>query len=367
MTPSQTRTNHLGYDVGPSRKIADGALARATTTECLKAFKSNALTQLALMLFRLLCFSIGVAKAALKAAAAIITARPTDRGGAPPAFQLQLKVDRHGHARRRSAWTAADVKAALHAKTGRASGDYYLVAAGGKPLDDGAATTLAALGVGPGDRLELGGRLRGGMGCGASKGPAGPAPGRGRWWRRGRQQERRRGRRRRGGGGGGGGGEGGGRVAPAPRAAAGGTGEGGGARGAAGGDALLLGRGGRANPTPRCSSGRSPTRCWSTRRGWRGSPTLATSCRAARTCPRARGDARGDGAVERPYTVGVLVISYPWWATPSTDPLPRAPCPPPCPASLHVAHPPLPARARTGSTPTTRTRTGCSCARSRTC
>ena len=178
MTPSQTRTNHLGYDVGPSRKIADGALARATTTECLKANKSNALTRLALMLFRLLCFSIGVVKAALKAAAAAITARPTDRGGAPPAlFQLQLKVDGATvMLDAGSAWTAADVKAALHAKTGRASGDYYLVAAGGKPLDDGAATTLAALGVGPGDRLELRGRLRGGMGCGASKGPAGPAP-----------------------------------------------------------------------------------------------------------------------------------------------------------------------------------------------
>ena len=30
-----TRTNHLGYDVGASRKIPDGALAGAATTECL--------------------------------------------------------------------------------------------------------------------------------------------------------------------------------------------------------------------------------------------------------------------------------------------------------------------------------------------
>ena len=45
------------------------------------------------MLFRLLCFGFGVVKAALKAAAAIITTRPTDPGGAPPAFQLQVKVE----------------------------------------------------------------------------------------------------------------------------------------------------------------------------------------------------------------------------------------------------------------------------------
>ena len=30
-----TRTNHLGYDVGSSRKIPDGALARVATAECL--------------------------------------------------------------------------------------------------------------------------------------------------------------------------------------------------------------------------------------------------------------------------------------------------------------------------------------------
>ena len=46
-----TRTNHLGYDAGSSRKIPDGALARSATAECLKANKSNALTRLALTLF----------------------------------------------------------------------------------------------------------------------------------------------------------------------------------------------------------------------------------------------------------------------------------------------------------------------------
>ena len=146
------RTNHIGYDLGSSRKISNG-----TGTP-------NALTRLALTLFHLLCIGFGVVKAALKAAAAIITTRPTDRGGAPPAFQLQVKVEGATvMLDAGSAWTAADVKAALHAKTGRASGGYYLVVRGGKPLDDGAATTLAALGVGRGDRLELRGRLRGGV------------------------------------------------------------------------------------------------------------------------------------------------------------------------------------------------------------
>ena len=38
MPPTQTtRTNHLGYDVGASRKIPDGALARVATAECLEA------------------------------------------------------------------------------------------------------------------------------------------------------------------------------------------------------------------------------------------------------------------------------------------------------------------------------------------
>ena len=161
-----TRTNRLGCDVGASRKIPDGALARAATAECLQANKSNVCTRLALTLFRLLCFGFGVVKAALNAVAAIIiTARPADRGGAPPPlFQLQVKVEGATvMLDAGSAWTAADVKAALRAKTGRAAAGCYLVAAGGKPLDDGAAATLAALGVGPGDRLELRGRLRGGM------------------------------------------------------------------------------------------------------------------------------------------------------------------------------------------------------------
>ena len=76
-----TRTNHLGYDVGASRKIPDGAVT------------PNALTRFALTLFRLLCFGFGTVKAALKAAAATLATRPADRGGAPPAFQLQVKVD----------------------------------------------------------------------------------------------------------------------------------------------------------------------------------------------------------------------------------------------------------------------------------
>ena len=61
-----------------------------------------------------------------------------------------------------SAWTEADVKAALRAKTGHSRDCYYLVAGGGKRLN-GAVATLAALSVGPGGRLELRGRLRGGM------------------------------------------------------------------------------------------------------------------------------------------------------------------------------------------------------------
>ena len=69
------------------------------------------------------------------------------------------------------------------------------------------------------------------------------------------------------------------------------------------------------------------------------------------------------------YTVGVLVISYPWWASPpSTRPPCLEPCPPPLPRISARGPPsPLPARACTGSTPTTRTRTGCSCARSQRC
>ena len=167
MRTRTTPTNHLGYDVGASRKIPDGALARVATAECLQANKPNGFTRLALTLFRLLCFGFGVVKAALKAIAAAITTCPTGSGGAPPTlFQLQVKVDGATvMLDAGSAWTAADVKAALHAKTGRASGGYYLVAAGGKPLDDGAATTLAA-------------HLRG---------LQGQHRGRRRWWRRGRQ------------------------------------------------------------------------------------------------------------------------------------------------------------------------------------
>ena len=346
MTPSQTRTNHLGYDVGPSRKIADGALARATTTECLKANKSNALTRLALMLFRLLCFSIGVVKAALKAAAAAITARPTDRGGAPPAlFQLQVKVDGATvMLDAGSAWTAADVKAALHAKTGRASGGYYLVAAGGKPLDDGAATTLAALGVGPGDRLELRGRLRGGMGCGASKRPAGPAPAAGKMV------------------------EAGAAAGAAGRAAA--------EAAAATAAVEKAAEESPALPAQQQQAGQAKeaelaARPELTPSYWDevgdGKPNasvlkraladtvlvdaawLARLADAGDILPRCQDLPEGARVTldemeqwTHLYTVGVLVISYPWWATPpSTRPtcLER-PARRPCPASVHVAHHP---------------------------
>ena len=62
------------------------------------------------------------------------------------------------------------------------------------------------------------------------------------------------------------------------------------------------------------------------------------------------------------WTVGVLVISYPWWAPPHRPRKTSAFKPQ---VYLHIAHPmpPWP----TGSTPTTRTRTGCSSARSRRC
>ena len=125
-----TRTNHLGHDAGSSRKIPDGALARVATTECLKANKSNAVTRFALTLFRLLYFGFGEVKAALKAAVAALTTRPTDRGGA--LFQLQVKVEGATvMLDAGAAWTAADMKAALQAKTGRAIAGYYLVARGG--------------------------------------------------------------------------------------------------------------------------------------------------------------------------------------------------------------------------------------------
>ena len=72
-----TRTSHLGYDVGASRKIPDGALARVATTECLKANKPNALTRFALTLFRLLCCGFGVVITAAAAMSAAFTTRPT--------------------------------------------------------------------------------------------------------------------------------------------------------------------------------------------------------------------------------------------------------------------------------------------------
>ena len=62
-------------------------------------------------------------------------------------------------------------------------------------------------------------------------------------------------------------------------------------------------------------------------------------------------------------TLGVLVISYPWWAPPHLNPRNSSAV-----SLLHLqATHALPPCWCTGSTPTTRTRTGCSCARSRTC
>ena len=106
--------------------VRHGALARVATTESLEANQSTVFMRFALTLFRLLCFGFGVVKAALKAIAAAITTRPADRGGAPPPlFQLQVKVDGATvMLDAGSAWTAAEVKAALHAKTGRAGGGY---------------------------------------------------------------------------------------------------------------------------------------------------------------------------------------------------------------------------------------------------
>ena len=334
-----TRTNHLGYDVGASRKIPDGALARVATAECLEAGTPNALTRLALTLFCLLCFGFGVVKSALKAAGAAFTTRPTDRGGALPAlFQLQVKVEGATvMLDAGSAWTAADVKAALHAKTGRASGGCYLVAGGGKPLDDGAATTLAALGVGPGDRLELRGRLRGGMGCGASKGPAGPTPGAGE------------------------------RVEA----------------GAAAGAAETAAAAEEAKPSYWDEVGEDKPNASVLKRALADTVLvdaawLARLADAGDILPRCQDLPAGARVTleemeqwRAAYTVGVLVISYPWCASPLHT---RAPC------LERPARPPLPRQrctwptlpsarlgARTGSTPTTRTRTGCSCARSRTC
>ena len=146
MRPTQTCTNHLGYDAGSSRKIPGGAIAPACSfpNECLKTGNSSTFT-----LFRFLCFAYSMLKAVLKATAAVLAA-PIE---ADPTFQIQVKVDGATVMLDAcSAWNVADVKVALHAKIGRASGGYYLVAGGGKPLNDSAATTLAALGVAPGQR-----------------------------------------------------------------------------------------------------------------------------------------------------------------------------------------------------------------------
>ena len=138
-------------------------------------------------------------------------------------------------------------------------------------------------------------------------------------------------------------------------------------RGAAG-RALLLGRGGPSQ-SQRLGAQGGPGRHRAGRRGVAGAARRRGRRAAAVPGPAARraGDARGDGEVERRVgTLGVLVISYPWWAPPALDPLQLAPPARPC-CSLHVTHALLPPLARTGSTPTTRTRTGCSCARSQRC
>ena len=48
MRPTQTRTNHLGYDAGSSRRIPGGltTLACAATTESLESGNPNVLTLL---------------------------------------------------------------------------------------------------------------------------------------------------------------------------------------------------------------------------------------------------------------------------------------------------------------------------------
>ena len=64
-------------------------------------------------------------------------------------------------------------------------------------------------------------------------------------------------------------------------------------------------------------------------------------------------------------TLGVLVISYQWWAPSALDPLQWLRLFSPV-ASAHCSRSTA-ALGATGSTPTTRTRTGCSCARSQRC
>ena len=64
-----------------------------------------------------------------------------------------------------SEWTLTDVKAALSDKTGRFLGDeFYLVAPGGKLINDSDVTTIGQCGVGKGGQLECRYRARGGGG-----------------------------------------------------------------------------------------------------------------------------------------------------------------------------------------------------------
>ena len=83
-------------------------------------------------------------------------------------FQIQVKVDGFTVTLDvNAAWTMAGVRAELRLKTRCGARDgYYLVARGGKPLGDDDASTLAMLGVGSGDLLELRHRMLGGMPCG---------------------------------------------------------------------------------------------------------------------------------------------------------------------------------------------------------
>ena len=201
--PTKTRTKDLGYDAGSSRRTPGGIISVASSapTKCLEAVTLSALPFAAVRL-PFLVPAFDTVKAALKVSTSTVElpsqlhAKPgpwssdlrqleatleansecqlratmaafvrqtaaviatsiaveAQEMAQAPAFQIQVKVDGATvMLDAGSAWTAADVKAALHAKTGRARGGYYLVAAGGKPLNDGAVSTLAALGVGPGD------------------------------------------------------------------------------------------------------------------------------------------------------------------------------------------------------------------------
>ena len=92
----------------------------------------------------------------------------------PRPFQTQVVV-RPGQTRL-FVVTAATTGEALEARVRTDTGlkDFYLVH-GGRPV--GSAEALGALGVGANSSIEVKLRGRGGMGCGASKGDAGPAPG----------------------------------------------------------------------------------------------------------------------------------------------------------------------------------------------